>query len=183
MVGSGLVTQQSAVMQTFCEAKSIDFLWPWTVFPGGHNEILKGHCLSLWLMQITNGYKAHWKCLVYWRGLITKLFFIFIFFKILFICREKGREGEMERNIDVRETHWLVASCVTPTGDLARNPGLCPDWESNRQPFFWFTSWHWILWATPARALSYFLKILVGKQIWLHLSKLPQQLDNQGENM
>ena len=20
-------------------------------------------------------------------------------------------------------------------GDLARNPGMCPDWESNRQPF------------------------------------------------
>ena len=22
-----------------------------------------------------------------------------------------------------------------PTGDLAHNPGMCPAWESNRQPF------------------------------------------------
>ena len=24
---------------------------------------------------------------------------------------------------------------MTPTGDLACNPGICPDWESNQQPF------------------------------------------------
>ena len=24
---------------------------------------------------------------------------------------------------------------VSPTGDLARNPGMCPDWELNQQPF------------------------------------------------
>ena len=29
----------------------------------------------------------------------------------------------------------MVASRVAPTGDLARNPGMCPDWESNWQPF------------------------------------------------
>ena len=23
----------------------------------------------------------------------------------------------------------------SPTGDLAHNPGMCPDWESNRRPF------------------------------------------------
>ena len=28
----------------------------------------------------------------------------------------------------------VVASCAPPTGDLARNPGMCPDWESNLQP-------------------------------------------------
>ena len=22
-----------------------------------------------------------------------------------------------------------------PTGDLARNPGMCPDWESKQRPF------------------------------------------------
>ena len=31
---------------------------------------------------------------------------------------------ERERNINV----WLP-------GDLARNPGMCPDWESNQLPF------------------------------------------------
>ena len=29
----------------------------------------------------------------------------------------------------------MVASCVFPTGDLACNPGVYPDWESNQQPF------------------------------------------------
>ena len=29
----------------------------------------------------------------------------------------------------------MVASCVPPTGDLAPNPGMCPDWESNWRPF------------------------------------------------
>ena len=24
---------------------------------------------------------------------------------------------------------------MPPTGDLARNPDMCPDWESNQQPF------------------------------------------------
>ena len=29
---------------------------------------------------------------------------------------------------------WLL--CAPPTGDLARNRGMCPnDWESNRRPF------------------------------------------------
>ena len=28
-----------------------------------------------------------------------------------------------------------VASHAPPTGDLARNPGLCPEWESNQRPF------------------------------------------------
>ena len=29
----------------------------------------------------------------------------------------------------------MVASHTPPTGDLACNPGMCPDWESNWQPF------------------------------------------------
>ena len=30
------------------------------------------------------------------------------------------------------EKRQLVASCLPPTEDLAHNPGLCPDRESNR---------------------------------------------------
>ena len=41
----------------------------------------------------------------------------------------------MERNINVREKHRLVASCTPPTRDLACNPGMCPNRESNQQPF------------------------------------------------
>ena len=29
----------------------------------------------------------------------------------------------------------MVAFCELPTGDLTCNPGMCPDWESNLQPF------------------------------------------------
>ena len=43
----------------------------------------------------------------------------------LFIFRERGREGEREG-----EKHQcVVASHTPPTGDLARNPGMNPDWE------------------------------------------------------
>ena len=54
----------------------------------------------------------------------------------LFTFRERGkergrREKEKERNIDMQEKHQSVASHVPPTGDLAHNLGLCPDWESN----------------------------------------------------
>ena len=49
----------------------------------------------------------------------------------LFIFRERGRKGETEG-----EKHQCrVASHVAPTGDLAHNPGMCPDRESNWRPF------------------------------------------------
>ena len=43
----------------------------------------------------------------------------------LFIFGERGREGDRE-NIIVS-----VASYTCPNRDLACNPGMCPDWESN----------------------------------------------------
>ena len=48
------------------------------------------------------------------------------FLRFLFIFGERGREGE--------EHQCVVDSHVAPTGDLAHNPGMCPDWESNQQP-------------------------------------------------
>ena len=45
----------------------------------------------------------------------------------LFILREKGREGEKHQ--------CVVASHTAPTGDLARSPSICPDWELNQRPF------------------------------------------------
>ena len=38
---------------------------------------------------------------------------------------ERGREGERE---------GVVASHAPTTGDLARKPGMCPDWESSWRP-------------------------------------------------
>ena len=45
-----------------------------------------------------------------------------IFFLNLFLQTGEGREkeGGGERH------QCVVASCVPPTGDLARNPGMCP---------------------------------------------------------
>ena len=62
-----------------------------------------------------------------------------IFLKSLFICificlfiyllREEGKEKEGEKH------QCVVASHVPPTGDLAHNPGMCPDWKLNQRPF------------------------------------------------
>ena len=53
-----------------------------------------------------------------------------VFFKdfiYLFLERGKGgREGEKHQ--------CVVASHTPPTGEVAGNPGLCPDWESNWRP-------------------------------------------------
>ena len=47
-----------------------------------------------------------------------------------FLERGEGRGKERDRNISV----WLPVH-HPPTEGLARNPGRCPDWESNWQPF------------------------------------------------
>ena len=55
-----------------------------------------------------------------------------IFLQILFIYfwRGEGREKERKKNINV----WspLKRSLL---GNLAHNPGMCPDWERNPRPF------------------------------------------------
>ena len=49
----------------------------------------------------------------------------------LLIFRGEGKETERERNINVYFPH--VLPFLGP--DLACNPGMCLDWESNQQPF------------------------------------------------
>ena len=50
------------------------------------------------------------------------------FLKIfIYLLLEKGEVIEKEKETNI--TVWL------PTGDLAHNPGMCPDWEMNQQPF------------------------------------------------
>ena len=58
------------------------------------------------------------------------------FKKIVFIFSEggEGREKERERNVNVPEKHQSVASSIPPTGVLAHNRGVCPDWI-NQWPF------------------------------------------------
>ena len=72
---------------------------------------------------------------ILWSYSLSKTTFcLFIEFIYLFLEKGEGKEKEREKNIDVWEKHPLVAS-VPPAGDLAHNPGMCPDWESNQQPF------------------------------------------------
>ena len=55
-----------------------------------------------------------------------KGFFIYFYFQ-----RERGREGER----DGEKHQCVVASHMHPTGDLAHNSGMCPEWQSNGWPF------------------------------------------------
>ena len=59
---------------------------------------------------------------------IFSILFIYLFI-YLFLKRGKGKEREGENH------QCVVASCTLSTGDLAHNPGMCPDWESNQPPF------------------------------------------------
>ena len=46
----------------------------------------------------------------------------------LFIFGERGKEGEREG----KKHQCVIAFHKFPAGDLACNPGMCPDWESNQ---------------------------------------------------
>ena len=72
--------------------------------------------------------RSHLLFLLLWG--VNVIFFPWLFLKnILFIyILERGRQGEREG-----EKHQCVtASCMPPAGDLACNPGMFPDWESNQ---------------------------------------------------
>ena len=60
---------------------------------------------------------------------VQSISFSLFFFKdfVLFIFRQRGKEGEKHQ--------CVVTSHAPPTGDLACNPGMCPDWVSNQWPF------------------------------------------------
>ena len=40
--------------------------------------------------------------------------------------------GGKERERNMSEKQQSVASLMPPTGDLACNPGMCPNWELNK---------------------------------------------------
>ena len=58
-------------------------------------------------------------------------FFLFFFLSFIYLFLDRGREGE--RGGDKHQC--VVASHAPPTGDLAHNPGMCPDGELNQRPF------------------------------------------------
>ena len=55
----------------------------------------------------------------------TYLFKYFVYL-IFLETGERGSQGEKHQ--------CVVASRAPPTGYLAHNPGMCPDWELNQQP-------------------------------------------------
>ena len=56
---------------------------------------------------------------------------MFIFFKVyIYLFLERGWEGKREG-----EKHQCVVASHALYGDLAHDPGMCPDWESNWWPF------------------------------------------------
>ena len=84
-------------------------------------KLLEGRDLSIYLYSyyISNCRKKALKIL------FLTLFFFKRFY--LFIFRENGREEEREGE----KYQCVVASGMPPTGDLACNPGMCPDWGLN----------------------------------------------------
>ena len=79
-----------------------------------------------WLYQLSFS-------LVFCISFFIPLTLLFAFYKrfYLFIFRERRREGEREG----KKHQCVVAFQVPHTGDLAHNPGMCPDWGSNQWPF------------------------------------------------
>ena len=82
--------------------------------------LLKGHSLTTHLVFCFFNFEA--SCIL--RDILFK--------KILFIFGEREREGERkgEKHQFARHIDQLPLICPQ-TGDLACNPGMCPDWESN----------------------------------------------------
>ena len=57
---------------------------------------------------------------------------LFLWLLLLFLRVFIFREGKGEREGEKHQC--VVASCMPPTGDLACNQGMCPDWELNWRP-------------------------------------------------
>ena len=70
-------------------------------------------------------------------------------FVYLFIYREKGRDGEREKNIDVRNTYRLPLT--RPLLGTWPTTGACA-LSRNQRATFWFSGRHPTHWATLARA-------------------------------
>ena len=55
---------------------------------------------------------------------------LFIYFDFIYLFLETGREGKRGGE----KHHCVVASHTPPTGDLACNPGMCPDGNQTGDP-------------------------------------------------
>ena len=71
----------------------------------------------------------------------------------------------------MREKHQSVASHTPPNGDLACNPGMCPDQRSNWQPFGLQTSTQ----STEPHQPGFAVSLMHLKLRRLHEGGRPQQ--------
>ena len=100
------------------------------------------------------------------------LFFNFNF--IYLFCKERGREGEREG-----EKHQcVVVPPLPPTGDLARNLSMCPEWKSSQWPFGSQASTQSTEPHQPGRVV-FFPKIILI--ICLHVMSCPWLLEYKGK--
>ena len=96
-------------------------------------DFLLPSCESSLCIMTTSPYQVYILSTIfsYSVGCLFAFLFLKKFFKDCIYFLERRREGEREG-----EKHQcVVASWRPPTGDLAHNPGTCPDWESSLQPF------------------------------------------------
>ena len=107
--------------------------------------------ISIYISLTTVMFTGH-LCTSWEMSFQTLCSFSFIFKKMLFIFRERGRVGEREG-----AKNWSVASCMPPTQDLTQNSGMYPDWKLN-----WFGRKHSIYWATLVRALWPFVNCVIS---------------------
>ena len=110
----------------------MEMAWNWESSPG-----FKFYHLLLWKTLKTNFVNP--ATLINTRANTHSSIFAFFFnvtnegfclFKVyLFLEGGEGRKKERERNIN------QLPLGTPPTEDLAHNPGMCPDWESNQRSF------------------------------------------------
>ena len=74
-------------------------------------------------LKIFNGYKM----LEYLQQIHIPVF--------KFYFRERGRGGERERDINMREKHRSTVFHMHPDREQTHNLGMCPNCKSNPQPF------------------------------------------------
>ena len=87
--------------------------------------------------------------LFYLRNWETDLFpCLFVFFKILFICRERRGEGGGERERE-REKHWFDCLSHAPNQGPGPQPGQVVPWPGSKPGDLQFAAQHPAHWATP----------------------------------
>ena len=93
------------------------------------------HAASCWSRYQGDRHSFHWSEPAAMRGKCVTIIFLRLF-TYSFLEREEGRERKKGRETSMweRNIHRFPLE-RTLNRDQAHNPGMCPDWESNRWPF------------------------------------------------